>query len=310
MPHDYSFKVINSVFFILFIFCLISCDPTDKSSDLEQYQYKQTKELVYFVREAAKHLSKKGTAAYEDFATQDGKWFNGTKYIFIYDTNGTCVFHPIDKHLIGRNDISLRDINGKPIIEWLIKTAMHSPNHEGWVHYLWSDAGTIFPYWKSSYVTKVTDAAGNTYILGSGLYNTPIENIFLTSMVDSAAALIEQSGDKAFDVLKDKASEYNFADLYIYAFTQDGNLLVDPSFPSVTGRNILNIQDAAGKYFIKDMISALANKDKAWIMYLWPKPNESKPSKKIAYARKVRLGDRIVIISSDKYEEKEIWIKD
>jgi len=44
-------------------------------------------------------------------------------------------------------------------------------------------------------------------------------------------------------------------------------------------------------------------------MYMWPKPGEVTPSKKVAYIRKVRIGDKNYIVGSALFLADPIWLK-
>ncbi len=58
-------------------------------------------------------------------------------------------------------------------------------------------------------------------------------------------------------------------------------------------------KDAVGRYVVKDMIQKLQTADEAWVQYLWPKPGATVPSRKLAYIRKVKVGDETLIVGSD-----------
>jgi len=40
-----------------------------------------------------------------------------------------------------------------------------------------------------------------------------------------------------------------------------------------------------------------------WIDYMWPKPGESKPSKKSSYIKKVKVGEETFIVGSGLYTD-------
>jgi xanthine permease XanP len=67
------------------------------------YLYEDTKQLVFLVQDAAHLIEKQGTAAFPTFAVRGSRWFDKWHYLFIYDLNGVCLFHPASPELIGRN---------------------------------------------------------------------------------------------------------------------------------------------------------------------------------------------------------------
>jgi Cache domain len=276
--------------------------------DPSVYEYKATRDLVAMVNDAADLFAVKGKAAFADFARPGSQWLRGNRYIFVYDLNGVCVFHPIDPQLVGKNLMGLKDDLGKPLIRWMVEIAKNPIKPYGWIHYLWPPPQTLFPLWKSSYVVGVRSPDGKRYFLGSGLYNMPMEKRFLVNLVDRAADLIAQNGVMAFPTLRDKASPYNLLGNYVYVFSPQGDLMVDPAFPPEGRRNALDYQDAVGHFFIRDLIDRLAHSDSAWVTYMWPKPGEANPSKKLMYARRLKMDGKTYLVGSDMYLSHPIWL--
>jgi signal transduction histidine kinase len=289
---------------------LYSCGQTPNSQvDLTQYQFRETRNLVNFVNEAAELFSEKGKDAFVEFAEKDSKWFSGTRYIFIYDLSGVCVFHPVLKELVGKNQLGLTDINGKPIIQLIQAIASNTKKPYGWIHCFWAEPGEIFPSWKNIYVMRVKGPDGKIYAIGSGTYNNRIELTFMTDIVDSAANLIQKEGSDAYIHLLDKSSIFYFNDTYIFVQALDGKLLVDPSYPTNIGRNVIDFKDYSGTMVIQEMLKKLKKDDVVRIQYMWPQPGQFNPSKKIMYARKVIYGTDTVVVGSSMFIVESIWKK-
>lgn len=292
----------------LLIFC--SCNQTPKlQPDITQYQFEETRDLVSFVNEAAELFAEKGEDAFIEFGKEDSKWFSGTKYIFIYDLSGECVFHPVLKELVGKNLLGLIDINGKPIVQQILSVASNTNKPYGWVHYLWAEPGEIFPSWKDAYIMGVKGPDGKTYAVGSGTYKIRTEIKFVTDIVDSAAKLIQSEGKEAYVHLLDEASMFCFNDTYIFVQSLDGKLIVDPSYPMNVGRNVMDFKDFIGHQIIIEMVKKLKNEDMVYMPYLWPAPGQTNPSKKMIYARKVLSGTDTVIVGSSLFLMEPIWEK-
>ena len=162
--------------------------------------------------------------------------------------------------------------------------------------------------WKSSYILKARAPSGEDYVVGSGVYNMKVEKQFIVEMVDDAVDLIHREGKATFDKLRDKSSEFVFLDNYIFVVKQDGTAVVDPAFPSLEGRNLLDFKDAVGRHVVRDMIEKLSG-DSTWISYMWPKPGEVRPSRRLAYLRKVKLGPETFIVGSGFSPARPIWMK-
>jgi signal transduction histidine kinase len=127
-------------------------------------------------------------------------------------------------------------------------------------------------------------------------------------MVDDAAELVEREGPAAFAEFRDKSSEFVFLDNYIFVIKEDGTAIVDPAFPSLEDRNLLDFKDAVGRFVVREMIDNFTG-DSTWISYMWPKPGEVIPSRRLAYLRKVKLGPDTFIVGSGFSPARPIWMK-
>lgn len=283
----------------------------DTPDDLLRYTYADTRNLVSLVEDAAAILEARGDAAFADFDTPGSRWLTGETYIFAYAPDGTAVFHPISPELKDTNVINLTDIDGKPIIQEIVDVArLPSPKASGWVFYLWQDRTQITPIWKASYVRKVVTPDGKTYALGSGLYNPKIEKVFVQDRVKLACDLLAKAGkEEAFRLFRDTASPFAFLDSYIFVLTEEGETLVDPAFPTRSGREMLSFTDAVGFQPIRALLAKLQAADEAWVQFLWPKPGNVVPSRKLVYARKISLDGETMIVGCDFYLATPIWMK-
>jgi signal transduction histidine kinase len=254
-------------------------------------------------------FAKKGEAAFQEFSRPGSRWWQGQRYIFLYDMSGVCVFHPAEPELVGKNLLGFTDILGRPVIKWIVGIAGDRDKPYGWVHYLWPPPQSLFPRWKCTYVVGVRSPRGKLYVLGSGLYNMLLEKRFIVNLVNRAAALIKKEGEKSFPALRDKANRLSFHETYVYVFTPNGELKVDPAFPPGDKRNALGYKDAVGHYFVRAVIQRLKVRNTAWVMYMWPKPGERQPSKKLMFARRVQVdGGRTYIVGSDLFLASPIWL--
>lgn len=297
---------VNLILFILFLIC--SCSNQNELPEHLDYEYVQTIDLVKFVDKAAEKLHNEGINYFKNSEYDNIK--NGKeKFIFIYDLNGKCCFHPILPDIIGKNIIDFQDINGKKVIKLITEIASKPVNPEGWVHYLWTESGELYPLWKSSFIKRVVTKDSSVFAIGAGIYNMTLEKKFVKILVDSAANLINQIGDSSLTYFRDKSSIFSLYDNFLYAVDFEGNTIIDPSFPKLSGRNIMHFKDFTGKLIIKNMIDKLKIQDSSWMMYMWPKPKETSPSKKIAYIRKVNLNGKPALLGADIFVAKPIWMK-
>lgn len=280
-------------------------------SPLSRYTYKDTQNLVSLVEDAAKLIETEGEAAFAEFGVQGSRWFNGSTYLFVYDADGNTVFHPTSPELVGKNVADLRDIDGKLVVQEVIDVAK-APERaaNGWVFYRWQDQRQLTPIWKSSYVRKAVTPQGKTYLVGSGLYDIKVEKSFIEDRVNLASKLLLTEGkDKAFAVFKDSASPFVFLDSYIFVLNEQGDALVDPAFPTRSGRHMLDFKDFTGFQPIRELLHKLQRSDSAWVQFLWPKPGATLPSRKLVYGRKVILNGETLIVGADLYLATPIWMK-
>ncbi len=265
------------------------------------YQYQQTQDLVSLVQDAAALIREKGEAAFPEFKKNGSKWRNGDKYIFVMDPEGNMLVHP-DAALEGKNQMELKDAGNRFVIKDLNKKAM-SDRKRGWFHYQWLEPGFKTPQWKSTFVQQVTAPSGKDYIVGSGAYNMRMEKEFIVEVVNSAVALIQKEGPQAFSKLRDKAGSFVFLDTYVFVDKPDGTELVNGAFPEMEGKNLIDYKDSSGKYLVREYINIASTKGMGWTIYLWPKPGQSKPSKKHTFVKRAIFGNEAFIVGSGAYLE-------
>jgi signal transduction histidine kinase len=198
----------------------------------------------------------------------------------------------------------LTDVTGKPIGKWFI-AKVASPEGGGWAHYQWPRPGEIFPVWKSAYLQRADAPSGKVYVVGSGRYNMPLERTFVVALVDEAIRMLSAQGKQGFSRLKDKTGELVFMDTYVFVLALDGTEYVNPAFPSLEGRNLLDYKDAAGKFLVREMIEKTEDTGSAWVDYYWPRPGSAEPVKKLAYVRRVDVDGETMIVGAGLYANPE-----
>ena len=298
---------------LLCVFLLASCtnagmkeekaaDSAHASAYTGQYQYQETRELVRFVTAATDAIRNEGEAVFPAFRVKDSRWYQGERYVFVWDLQGNRYVYPPDLAHEKGNQAALKDIDGKPIGQMFIDAAA-GPSGEGWVHYQWYKPGDPEPSWKSTYVMRAVAPDGKTYLVGSGEYNMRVERAFVIDVVQQAAALLQREGRKAFATLRDKSSPFFFHNTYVFVDTTDGVELVNPAFPALEGRSLIDTRDAKGKLLVRDYIEAAQKHGAAWVSYYWPRPGTRNPVRKLTYVEKVRVGNEDLIVGAGIYEQ-------
>ena len=276
--------------------------PAQKAATLAVvYQYEETRELIALVKDATELVRAKGDAAFSDFRAPGSRWRQGETYIFVLDPKGNMLVHP-DSSMEGKNELDLKDINGKPIVRGLIGAATALPGKpEGWYHYQWSVPGGLFPQWKSTYVRLATAPSGNSYIIGAGMYNERMERTFVVDAVTDAVGQIEKNGAAAFPLFHDPTGPFLAKDAYIFVFDMNGVNLVLPAFPNLEGRNLLDLKDTQGQPIIREMLKLVQTTGYGWVDYMWPKPGDSVSTQKSTYVTKAKMGDQWVMLGCGVY---------
>jgi signal transduction histidine kinase len=269
--------------------------------DAAEYEHEDTRDLVALVDDAAALIGAKGEAAFADFRVPSSRWRQDDSYIFVLDPQGNMLVHP-DPSMEGHNEMALKDVGGKPIIRGLIDAVTASPTKmDGWYHYQWPVPGGLIPRWKSSYVKLIEAPSGKRYVVGSGVYNDRMERSFIVDEVTDAVNRIEKDGAAAFQIFHDPTGPFLVKDTYVFVIDMDGNEIVNPAFPNLEGRNLLDLKDTQGKYLVRDMIRVAQTSGTGWVEYMWPKPGESVSTQKSTFVSIARLGDRPVLVAAGVY---------
>ena len=83
-------------------------------------------------------------------------------------------------------------------------------------------------------------------------------------------------------------------DSYFYLIDVNGNMIAHALSHHLEGRNILHLKDTQGRNFVQDLLTSAVGKNEVFVEYVWPKPNETKPSEKLGYAERI-LGTDLIL---------------
>lgn len=272
-----------------------NAQPVANDSD-QQYEYKETRELVALVKDAAELVRRKGEAAFADFSVTSSRWRQTSEtYISVVDPQGNMLVH-LDPGMEGKNELDLKDINGKPVIRGVIAAATTLPSKpEGWYHYEWPVPGWLFPRWKSTYARLVIAPSGKRYVVASGMYDDRMERPFVVDLVKDAVGQIEKNGAVAFPLFSDPTARFIAKDAYIFVVEPSGVVLVDPGLPSLEGRNLLDVKDVQGRQPIREMLKIAQTSGSGWVYYM----------QKSTYVTKAKMGNRWVLVGCGVYLERQ-----
>ncbi len=112
-------------------------------------------------------------------------------------------------------------------------------------------------------------------------------------MVNKAAKYLTAYGtDKAFKEFDDSTGQFVKRDLYIYVLDFKGRCLSHGANRKLVGHNLLDLKDADGKLFIREIISIIGSEGRGWVDYLWSNPTNKRMEQKSVFFEKV--GDLVV----------------
>lgn len=109
------------------------------------------------------------------------------------------------------------------------------------------------------------------------------------AMADRAAAYIQSAGpEKAFAAINDPANkDFHDKDLYVFVRSMDGNTVAHGANKGMIGHTSLDMKDADGKLYNKEIMETATTKGSGWVDYRWPNPVDKKIEAKSSYIEKV-----------------------
>lgn len=277
---------------MLCMLLLSGCGAGQKAPDpeLDRYQYRDTKELVRFVHDAAQRLREEGPEGIEELRRNRERYRTPDYYLYVYGMDGTNLFHAGMPELEGRNLLDATDKDGRKVTRLILDALRNQRNPHAWVHYTWWEPGKFYPVPKSSCHFSVEMPGDSTIFVGAGLDFPHEEKEFARIAVDDAVALIGKDGAQALARIADPLSGCNFRDVSVFVFRADGSMLVSPVLNGVDPRmNIVECVDEAGQRPFAKALDQLREKDRCWQVFMARSRYRRQPVKKGIYLRKTML---------------------
>ena len=109
------------------------------------------------------------------------------------------------------------------------------------------------------------------------------------AMVKKGVAFIKANGvEKGYAAISDKAGPFVDRDLYLVVYGLDGKCHAHGANPKQIGRDLIDLTDVDGKYFVKDRVAMVRAKPAgAWQEYKFTNPVSKKIEPKVMYCEKV-----------------------
>jgi cytochrome c len=104
-----------------------------------------------------------------------------------------------------------------------------------------------------------------------------------------AAALINVKGlAAAAKEIGEPKGAFVWKDSYVFMMNLDGKMLAHPMQPELTQLpHCLLITDPTDKAIFVNFVNTARNVGQGWVEYMWPRPGQKTPSKKITYIYRV-----------------------
>jgi hypothetical protein len=104
-----------------------------------------------------------------------------------------------------------------------------------------------------------------------------------------AAALINLKGlAAAAKEISEPKGPFVWKDSYVFLMNLDGKMLAHPMQPELTQLpHCLLITDPTDKAIFVNFVNTARNVGQGWVEYMWPRPGQKTPSKKITYIYRV-----------------------
>jgi len=281
----------------LLVAALSGCKGSYEDLDLTMYQYRDTRNVVRFVYDAALMLNRDGAVGLAHLRSHRAEYSTPDYYLCVYDVTGANLFHAGMEALEGRNLWDVTDKNGKPVFQQVVEALEDASNPHAWVHYSWWEPGRFYPVPKSSCHFKIETPEGEELIVGGGLSYPHEEREFIRIVVDDAAKLIERNGADALAEISDPVSKYSYRDVRVFAFYRDGETLISPAINSTFSQtNLLECVDEVGQKPFAQAIEDLQSADSVWAVFMAKGPYQRRLIRKILYIRETTLtGEEIYV---------------
>ena len=114
------------------------------------------------------------------------------------------------------------------------------------------------------------------------------------SMVKKGVAFIKANGaDKGYAEISNKTGPFVDRDLYLVVYGLDGKCLAHGANAKQIGKDLIDLTDIDGKYFVKERVAMVKAKPAgAWQEYKFTNPVSKKVEPKVMYCEK--LGETAV----------------
>lgn len=113
-------------------------------------------------------------------------------------------------------------------------------------------------------------------------------------MVKKAVAYLKEHGKaKAYAEFMNPSGQFKDRDLYVAVLDTKGITQAHGGNAKMVGKEILDLRDVDGTYFVKKFFEVANAKGNGWVDYKWPNPISKAIEQKTTYVEKV---DDVLIV--------------
>lgn len=143
--------------FLLGCFILFGVVPYGQSKESPEEAKNMVQKAIAFYKAEGKEKT------FAEISNPQGKFKKGDLYVFVYDMDGVSVARPVQKGLIGKNIINLKDPAGKLFVKERIDIV--KTKGKGWQDYKFLNPTTNKTEDKTAYVE-----GHDNFVFGCGIY--------------------------------------------------------------------------------------------------------------------------------------------
>jgi signal transduction histidine kinase len=137
-------------------------------------------------------------------------------------------------------------------------------------------------YFSLVFASMILAFSGFTF--GAGAKGTAAE---ATAMVDKAIMYIKKNGrEKAFAEIDNPKGQFVDRDLYVVIYDLNGKVLAHGSNAKMIGKDMIDLRDSDGKYFVKERVEIAKTAGKGWQDYKFMNPVSRQIEPKSMYLQK------------------------
>jgi cytochrome c len=124
----------------------------------------------------------------------------------------------------------------------------------------------------------------------------------IEALVNEAAAMVDTKGKAALSEFRERGSKWWSGDVYVFAYSPEGIVILNPAFPAREGRAYHGEKDKKGKAFHDELLKTAQTKGSGWVDYWLPKPGQTEPSQKWSYVKAVKA-EGVALVGAGFYPE-------